>query len=135
MRGVFCMKDDAESLLSLADEMMADAKLLLAEDRMRSSASRAYYAVYNAASAVLHSLGSSPKTHSGTLSEFSRAVVAPGLMDKGAAKTLRQLFELRQACDYNSYYRVDEVVAAELVCRAEEFIGDSRSLLEKQGVS
>jgi len=43
--------------LELAQELLADARLLLAQGRYRSTVSRAYYAAYHACIALMESFG------------------------------------------------------------------------------
>jgi uncharacterized protein (UPF0332 family) len=51
--------------LELARELLADARLLLAHGRHRSTVSRAYYAAYHACIALLESLGLKPQNYPG----------------------------------------------------------------------
>lgn len=125
------MVDEYGRLVELADEMLADARLLLAEGRRRSAVNRAYYATFDAASAVLRKLGSSPRTHAGVLSEFGQKVVKDGLTEKGSAKILRRLFELRQECDYDEYYEVAPDEASEAVEQASEFVERVKTIIKK----
>ena len=125
------MKERSAKLMELAEEMLLDARLLLAEGRRRSSVNRAYYAAFNAASAVLEELGSRPKTHAGVLSEFGQRVVNSKLSGKRTASLLRGLFELRQECDYDEYYKVGDECAKEAVEDASDFLAESWGVLKK----
>lgn len=62
--------------------------------------SRVYYAAFFAAEAALLSLGETRSKHSGVIAAFGRMVVKDGRFDPDIARTLRQLFELRNAADY-----------------------------------
>jgi len=67
-------KEILEQELKLADEMLVDAKLLFAQDRTRSAVSRAYYAIFHAAKAVLLKQNIKTKRHAATLSMFGSEV-------------------------------------------------------------
>lgn len=51
--------------LELAQELLEDARLLLAQGRFRSTVSRAYYAAYHACIALMESLGLKPQNYIG----------------------------------------------------------------------
>ncbi len=125
------MKDKTKRLMELAKGTLSDARLLIAEGRKRSAVNRAYYAAFDAASALLHELGSNPRTHAGALSEFGQKAVNSKLVEKRDASSLRELFELRQKCDYDEYYNTEELDADELYENAENFIEDIEGALQK----
>lgn len=51
--------------VELAEELLEDARLLLAQARYRSAVSRAYYAAYHACVALMQSFGLRPSSYSG----------------------------------------------------------------------
>lgn len=51
--------------LELAQELLEDARLLLAQGRYRSTVSRAYYAAYHACIALMENLGLKPQNYPG----------------------------------------------------------------------
>lgn len=73
---------EADIQLKIAEEMLADAKLLYEQKRYMSAASRAYYAIFHAVKALLNQVGQSCQSHGGAISRFGQYVVNTGLMDK-----------------------------------------------------
>ena len=61
---------------------------------------RAYYAVFHAGRALLHSIGRDAKTHSGLVSEIGFHLVEKDMIDKKYGTILRRLFESRETSDY-----------------------------------
>lgn len=62
--------------------------------------SRAYYAAYHAARALLYEKGIEPKSHEGVRRMIGLHYVMPGLMATSAAEGLAQLSFMRDAADY-----------------------------------
>lgn len=124
------MNSESKRLLGLAGEMLEDSKLLLRQDRHRSAINRAYYAVFDAAKAALIEVGSSPKTHSGTISEFGQKLVNTETVGKRNAAILRKLFELRQESDYSTTYVASEEETETAIDEAVEFVEEIKSALK-----
>ena len=103
----------AEDELVAAKNALAEAEILLANNKYTGSISRAYYAIFHAARAVLNVHGSAPETHRGVISEFGRMMVKTGLVDENYSQMLREAREERQIVDY-------EVAELELLPSAEE---------------
>lgn len=76
------------------------ARLLARQGFFADAVSRAYYAMFYAARAAVHSEGAEPKTHSGVASEFSRLFVQTGRVTASTAKLFRQFASLRADADY-----------------------------------
>ena len=70
--------------------------------------SRAYYAMFYAASALLASVGISRSKHSGVHSAFGEYFVKPGLIEAEYAKTLGNAFDSRLDCDYDVLFAADD---------------------------
>ena len=66
------MTEDQEELLLKAQQSLAAAQLLLGNDYTDFAASRAYYAMFYAAEALLEGDGLSFSSHSGVISAFGR---------------------------------------------------------------
>jgi uncharacterized protein (UPF0332 family) len=96
-------------------------------------AHHAYYAMYNAATAVFLALdGEYPKTHGGVVSRFGLIVkdMPGGARDQGRA--LRESYELRLLADYDAGARGLAGRARASLEAAEAFIKFSATLIGKQ---
>jgi uncharacterized protein (UPF0332 family) len=108
-------------LLARARQEIEAARVLAAAGFAAQSVSRAYYGVFYAAEAALHSIGETRSKHSGVIAAFGRLVVREGGMDPETARALRRLFELRNAADYN-WLEAADIEPAPAVSDAELFI-------------
>ncbi len=98
------------------------------------AASRAYYAAFYAASAVLLSMGLEFSKHSGTLSAVNRHLVKPGTLDKHIGKSLRWLFEIRGVGDYGVIVHVSSDDAARAIQCAGEVVAAFEKLRSQTDV-
>ncbi len=108
-----------------AYEALDDAEHTLSEGRLRTALSRAYYAVFHAARAVLWSQGLAPKTHKGMIQLFGKHVVGEGLVSREIGKILTEAHEQRELADYHALagsFDKDEV---------EMLVADARRFVEK----
>lgn len=105
----------------LANELLADAKLLVENGRYRSSASRSYYAVYHACIHLLESLGLKPSNflgrdrrpakrweHGIVIEQVTTNLRMVNLLTKELASPLRWMYSLR----LRGVYRYDLSVSS-----------------------
>ncbi|MEM3087455.1 MAG: HEPN domain-containing protein [Halobacteria archaeon] len=109
-------------LLDRAREFLESAETDLGEERFHSAASRAYYAVFTAARALLHRRGRAAKTHGGLWSLFGRELVVPGHMEREMARIASELRSLRNISDYGQEAPVTRERAREAVEGARRFV-------------
>jgi len=122
--------------LELAEEMLADAKALHAEGRLRSAADRAYcrYSIFHAAQAALAKHGlKAPRTHKGLRSQFGERLIATGILEREYSRDLTKAFEMRQESTYEAYGSVTGDEMADLIARAERFVARIRALVGERG--
>lgn len=129
------MRPEVQAYLVKAQESLAAAEAELAGGRYNSSGSRAYYAAFQAAVALLIENGTSPRgnswEHKYVLSEFSGKLIRRRKVIPAQFKgTLSALIELRIVADYKerSLSRREGLEmhreAAELVRAAAQQLGD-----------
>ncbi|MBX3227920.1 MAG: HEPN domain-containing protein [Labilithrix sp.] len=94
----------------------------------RDAVSRAYYAAFHAACALLAQLGEQARTHRGVQRLLSTRVVATGRMDAAHLRTFQALQERRNIADY-SVADVAPEEASVLVESARVFVEAARSLV------
>ena len=95
--------------------------------------SRAYYAMFYAATALLASKGVSRSTHSGVISTFSEHFVKTGLIEAEFAKVLGQALESRLDSDYDITFSAEQVLATKVFQDAQRFVGRIESYLQQKG--
>lgn len=85
--------------IARARAKLATAERLLAAGDWDDAISRAYYAAYPAAQALLLTVGLAPRSHEATLSLFGLHFVKAGLLDASHARALRAIKEDRENGD------------------------------------
>jgi uncharacterized protein (UPF0332 family) len=106
------------------------AERLLADGELDDAISRAYYAAFHAAHALLLTVGLEPKTHEGTLSLFGLHFVRAGRIDMSHARALRAIKEDRENGDYAEIVFFDAQEARQRVDSAGSLLEACVRLLE-----
>lgn len=75
--------------------------------------------------ALLASKALGTSKHSGVISMFGQHFVKTGIFSSEAGRHLRQAFELRQECDYESFVEPTSDQAQEIISKAGEFISEA----------
>lgn len=117
------------ALLTLADEKLRAAGLLVAGGAWGDASSRAYYAAFHAVSAALLSRGETYSRHGHVLGAFNRAFVHAGLFPREFTALLTRLFENRQSGDYGILPGVTEAEARQDVADAQRIVEAIRRFL------
>src|SRR5687768_12729382 len=86
-----------------ADEKLSVAGRLVASSDYEDAISRAYYAAFYAAQALLLSENLSSRSHGGLVSLVGLHFVKTGKLDKKFGRYLSNLMEDRQQSDYNLF--------------------------------
>lgn len=119
-------QSNARDEMAKGDEALREAEVLLRERLFNGAISRAYYAAYHWASALLITKGLEPKTHRGKIQMLSLHFVRPGLISEEAAGDLSRLEDFREIGDYSSAVSFEEKDARDAIRRAENFIAAAR---------
>ena len=122
--------EEIAAYLDRAEESIQAAKQLMEGGYYDFAASRAYYAAYYAASAVLLSEGIELNKHSAVIASIHQRLVKTGRLDREQGKTLNWLFELRNIGDYGGLEHVTEQLVEQALRSSEEFILAIESLLK-----
>ena len=125
-------KNYAKASLERAEKALKSAKLLQENGELEDAASRAYYAMFHAARAILFNKGISAKTHRGTISIFGEKIVKQGILNEEYADMLRKAFDLRQKSDYELYTELNAETVKEAIKNAEKFIKKAKELKKAQ---
>ncbi|MDY0096424.1 MAG: HEPN domain-containing protein [Candidatus Vecturithrix sp.] len=122
---------EIEANIERAEESLNAAKELLHKHYHDFAASRAYYAVFYAATAVLLCEKRSFSKHSAVISAFHKHVVKTGNVDKQCGKDLNWLFELRNVGDYGVTTHVPKQDAERAIKAAEHFLQAAKDAISK----
>lgn len=113
------MTEDTQ-LMKTAEEELGTARYLLEGDRFNASISRAYYAIFYGAKALLKGKNSSPKTHQGVSSELGRLY-----RKELSSETTRKYSKIqtwREEADYSTGKNFTEKEAEEAIDFADSFL-------------
>jgi uncharacterized protein (UPF0332 family) len=116
-----------------AREDLRFAKSLQAEGGFRQAVSRAYYAIFAAATAALLTQDISRKKHSAVEAAFNQYLAYAGLVERELAITYRDAFNARMDADYSDLIQFNESRTAEVVANADEFVQHMEEFLRGQG--
>jgi uncharacterized protein (UPF0332 family) len=123
------MRDEARVLLQKAQESLDAARLLNSGGFPGFAASRAYYAMFYAAEALLLDRGLSFSSHSAVIAFFGKEFAKSGLMDVKFHRYLIDAQDLRNVGDYGIGPPVSPKQAREILAWAEEFIAAAKKLI------
>ena len=124
------MTEEIQRHLAQAAECIEDAQVLLDHDRLAAMVTRAYYAMFHAATAALLGEDVRRSSHRGLLSVFGKRLVKTDRIDRESFEHLREAFERRQQADYEPLTDVDHQTARESLNRAIDFGDACRRLLD-----
>jgi uncharacterized protein (UPF0332 family) len=113
-----------------AEQAVNAARKLASDGYNDFAASRAYYAVFYAASALLLHEGLEFSKHSGVIAAIHQRFIKTGRLDKEFGKNLNWLFELRSIGDYGVTVHVPKTDAEKAISAAMSFLQKVRSILE-----
>lgn len=122
-------ESEIASNLERAESNLEVARHLLEGGYYDVSASRAYYAAFYAASALLLNEGIDTSKHSGVIALIHQHFVKNGKLSKEQGRNLNWLFELRGVGDYGVSLHVVAEDAHKAVDIAENFFEVAKALV------
>lgn len=125
-------KEEIEKHIELAKKRLHSAKVLIKEGEYRDAVSRAYYAFFDAASALLLTEGLVAKTHAGLLSLFGLHFVKEGKIKPKFARFFRKAKEAREEADYEVYKEFSKKETKKIIQTAKEFIQEIEKIMKEQ---
>lgn len=111
-----------QSYLAKARDKAQVARELFAKGHWDDAVSRAYYAAFHAAQAVLLTEGQRGESHKGVVMLFGMLLVKTGKFEKKWGKFLANLKDDREAGDYEALSYLDADTASRSVQEAEAFV-------------
>lgn len=117
------------SYLEKAAQNLVAAELLLQEGFGDIAASRAYYAMFYIAEALLFSKGLAFSSHAAVIAAYGKEFARTGLLRAEHHKHLMDAFQVRQLSDYGVDKNVSNNKVAELIQWGKEFLKDADHFL------
>lgn len=124
------MKSDSP-LLSLAEQDLENARLLLDYGRYRASISRAYYAMHYGTQALLDVKNIASRSHKGMIQQFGQQFVLSGEFSREMARNLKEAYDLRQMSDYEANITITQEQAEQALAVSVEFVDLVRTYLSE----
>jgi uncharacterized protein (UPF0332 family) len=120
---------NARDELTRADACLGEARALLQAAFPYGAASRAYYAVFHAARALLFSIGLEVRTHAGLVAMIGEHFVRPGRLSPERGRLVSRMQRDREDADYatGAVFTADE--ATRMIADAEAFVTEARRLV------
>ena len=132
------MSDVAEERKTLSSarlkrsrQHLKSARDLLHNDDYADSVSRSYYAIFQAARALLAITGLDSRKHSGVISLFNQRFIKTGKLSKQWGVVLKDARRSREMADYTELAEFTREDAAEQAADAEAFVLAVEALMAK----
>lgn len=123
------MQDEIEPILAKARESIDAAETLLQDHRPGFAVSRAYYAMFYIAEALLLKKGLAFSKHGAVIAAFGEHFAKPGVLDPLFHQHLIEAFDKRQIGDYAFDEEIAPEDARRHISRAREFLDAARRWL------
>jgi uncharacterized protein (UPF0332 family) len=120
-----------QSLLDKAQKNFRAAERLLNDGDADIAASRAYYACFYIAEALLATEGYRFKSHGQLVAQYGLRFAQPEKLDRRYHEVLRQAFQTRQIADYQTEVAIDPKVVQELIEGGRSFLAAASRYLEE----
>jgi uncharacterized protein (UPF0332 family) len=124
------MTDAQEGLLDKASRTVRSAEVLAADGDFDAAVSRAYYAMFYAAEALLLMESLTYSSHAGVIAGFGREFTKTGRVPAEYHRFLRESAEARTISDYEIRPGFNHATAAEQIARAIRFVAMAREVLD-----
>lgn len=108
--------------LARGREALVSATILLDAKQYPDAISRAYYAMFHAACALLASIGRNARTHDGVRALVSEHFIRPGILGQEHGRALSRMAGDRGDADYNVAALFSEKDVREDIALAEAFL-------------
>jgi len=128
-------RDNARDELSRAEVCLNEARALHAASFPYGAVSRAYYAVFHAARALLFSIGLEAKSHKAVVSMIGDHFVRSGRLSPEMGRLASRLQRDREDADYaaGAVFTADE--ARKVIAEAEAFVDQARQLATMENLN
>lgn len=122
------MEAKAKKQFRMAEDTLREIEHLIAGGLYRASISRAYYAMFHAATAAMLANEVNQGPRQAILPAFDKAFIKTGILDKKYLNYFRQAFNTRTETDSPTFGSADHRQSQTLLLRTKEFIAACRKL-------
>jgi uncharacterized protein len=122
---------NADDALARAETCLGEARALLAASFPYGAASRAYYTVFHATSALLFSIGLEARTHTGLVSLLGEHFVRPGKLSPSMGRLVSRMQRDREDADYALGVVFTTEEASQIISDAATFLTEARRLVSE----
>lgn len=119
--------------LARSDEEVAAARALVAVGLFRPAMTRAYYAAFHAARALLFGDGLEPRSHEGVQHLLNLHFIRAGRLETRWNRVLARLQKFREEADYGGAFVLDLAALDEELAAACGFCARVREVLAQAG--
>lgn len=116
-----------------AKDTLEEARILMDAGHFDGAASRCYYAVFYAASALLATIGLDFASHRAVIGAFGKEFVHAGKVEAKYHRILIDAYDLRQRADYTARPPTDPGDVREAYTAAMEFVAMAAHRIEELG--
>ncbi len=124
--------DEIRALIAKAKTSLEVAEGLVRDGHFGFGASRAYYAMFYVAEALLARIGQSYTSHSAVVAAFGKEFAKTGRLDAEFHRWLVDAADIRNVGDYGLEVEVSEEQARSVCTWAHDFIRAAESFLKKE---
>lgn len=124
--------EEIQAHLRKARRKLSAARRLQADGEHDDCVSRAYYAMYHAARALLLLEGIRPKTHEGLVGLIGEHFVRTGELPRDLGRALRRDRDERENGDYDAFVEFDSQESAGVLRDAEEFVAAAEGVIGRR---
>jgi uncharacterized protein (UPF0332 family) len=126
-------KEEIQLYLDRARQDLQAVEINIQNDLYNVAISRAYYAMFYAATALLKSKGIERNKHSGIVAAFGEHFVKSGLFEAKFSRMLIRAFESRNDTDYDVRFVAGTELAKSRLQDAQEFVEQVETYLREGG--
>ena len=126
------MNEEQSQLPAKAEENIAAAHTLMDRGFAEIGASRAYYAMFYLAAAMLLEKNKRFRKHSAVMAAFGHEITQPGILPAEVHGWLLDAAKARHTSDYRTDRPISQDEIADHIERAERFLEEVRRVLGKE---
>ena len=127
------LREEVKRYMARSERTLEAAQVLAEHGYWADVLSKAYYAMFYAARALLHTEGISVSKHSGVVALLGERFAKPGRIDRRLHRMLIDMLDERQVADYRIEIEVTKEEAEQGLRTAGEFVRAIREYLESKG--
>jgi uncharacterized protein (UPF0332 family) len=126
-------KRTIDAYLARSHEEIDTARLLFANGKYKVALTRAYYAIFYVASAMLLSEGIKRSKHSGVQSAFRQSFIKAGVIEAEYSDIYGAARDARELSDYELWFMPAEEFTETIIADAERFVARMEQYLREVG--